>query len=223
MGSGSNSASSSSLVRNVESFVYQDTAHGFLARDSQKEGTREKPGPEHEEQRHSISEAELVRIVADAHEKGRQEGESRALSNAEDNLARERKRIAEVLAQFEKERSEYFSKVEADLIHLALGIAAKILHRESQVDRMAVAGVVKVALEKLKQSASITIRVPQGEAVPWQQYFQDISNLKIVEDASLASTDCMLETDVGSAHVGFDAQLKEVEQGFFDLLAQRPR
>lgn len=223
MGSPSNSASRSGTGRNVESFVYQDTVHPFGAREKARAAAPTESASQNEAGGHSISEVELSGMLSEAHEKGRQEGESRAFSKAEENLGQERKRIAEVLGQFEKERAEYFSKVEAELIHLALGIAKKILHRESQVDRMAVAGVVKVALEKLKQSASIIIRVPQGEAAPWQQYFQDISNLKVVEDASLESTDCVLETDVGSAHIGFDAQLKEVEQGFFDLLAHRPR
>ena len=223
MGSASSSASGPGAGRSVESFVYQDTAHPFAARDNTRATAPAGAASENDAGRRSISETELSAMISESHEKGRQEGESRAFSKAEENLGQERKRIAEVLAQFERERSEYFSKVEAELIHLALGIARKILHRESQVDRMAVAGIVKVALEKLKQSASITIRVAQGEAAPWQQYFQDISNLKVLEDDSLTSTDCMLETDVGSAHMGFEAQLKEVEQGFFDLLAQRPR
>ena len=34
------------------------------------------------------------------------------------------------------------------MVHLSLAIAAKILHREAQVDRMLVAALVKVALEK---------------------------------------------------------------------------
>jgi flagellar assembly protein FliH len=32
----------------------------------------------------------------------------------------------------------------------------------------------------------------------------------------------MVETELGSANFGLDTQLKEVEQGFFDLLALRP-
>jgi flagellar assembly protein FliH len=32
----------------------------------------------------------------------------------------------------------------------------------------------------------------------------------------------VLETELGSANFGLDTQLKEVEQGFFDLLALRP-
>jgi flagellar assembly protein FliH len=38
----------------------------------------------------------------------------------------------------------------------------------------------------------------------------------------MVAGDCILETEMGSANFSIEAQLKEVEQGFFDLLAQRP-
>ena len=44
----------------------------------------------------------------------------------------------------------------------------------------------------------------------------------MTEDAQLSDQDCVLETELGTANFGLDAQLKEVEQGFFDLLALRP-
>ena len=43
-----------------------------------------------------------------------------------------------------------------------------------------------------------------------------------VEDAELSEHDCLLETELGVANFGLDMQLKEVEQGFFDLLALKP-
>jgi flagellar assembly protein FliH len=43
-----------------------------------------------------------------------------------------------------------------------------------------------------------------------------------VEDPQLTDQDCLLETELGTANFGLDSQLKEVEQGFFDLLALRP-
>ena len=44
----------------------------------------------------------------------------------------------------------------------------------------------------------------------------------MTEDPQLSDQDCVLETELGSANFGLDTQLKEVEQGFFDLLALRP-
>jgi flagellar assembly protein FliH len=206
----------------VEAFVYHDTPHahkGGAAPDASAQSTISSDGSA--ESSRQIEE-NLAGLIMQAREEGRLEGERRALAKTEEDIDRERKRIAETLEQFQRERSEYYSKVEAELVQLALAIAAKILHREAQVDRMLVAGLVKVAIEKLQLSANIAIRVPQGQAAIWQQHFNHISNLRVVEDASLTINDCVLETDAGSAYLGLDAQLKEVEQGFFDLLAQRP-
>ena len=41
-------------------------------------------------------------------------------------------------------------------------------------------------------------------------------------DPSIEVHNCILETELGTTELGLDAQLKEIEQGFFDLLAQRP-
>jgi flagellar assembly protein FliH len=48
------------------------------------------------------------------------------------------------------------------------------------------------------------------------------AHVAVLEDASLSEHDCMLETELGIANFGLDTQLKEVEQGFFDLLALKP-
>jgi flagellar assembly protein FliH len=42
-------------------------------------------------------------------------------------------------------------------------------------------------------------------------------------DPSLGLGHCTLETELGSTDLTLESQLKEIEQGFFDLLAQRPQ
>ena len=42
-------------------------------------------------------------------------------------------------------------------------------------------------------------------------------------DATLGPGHCILETELGSTDLTLESQLKEIEQGFFDLLAQRPK
>jgi len=141
-------------------------------------------------------------------------------------VAQQRARIAEALSAFERERAEYYSRIEAEVVHLAVGIASKILYREAQVDRMLLAALVKVALEKLQQNTKVLLRVPPQQAAPWRGYFAQGTQLavspEIVEDASVESWNCILETELGSTELGLESQLKEVEAGLFDLLAQRP-
>ena len=220
------STSSSTAARRalaqVESFIYPDS-----------DGTEAVPGspttPERPPQQATqiessarVSQDEMARFLADARAQGIREGEEKGRASAEGELAQERTRIANVLDTFEKERQNYYSKVEVELVHFALAIAAKILHREAQIDRMVVAGLVKVMLEKMQQSTKVVVRVHPEGSEEWRRYFQENAIVQIVEDPGLQPKDCVLETDMGTASVGLDAQLKEIEKGFFDLLAQRP-
>ena len=46
--------------------------------------------------------------------------------------------------------------------------------------------------------------------------------MEVKGDPAIEAHNCVLETELGVTELGLDAQLKEVEQGFFDLLAHRP-
>jgi flagellar assembly protein FliH len=158
-----------------------------------------------------------AQAVADTEKRLRAEYEARSAAEAA--------RIRQALDNFLIERKSYFSRVEADVVQLALGIARKILHREAQVDPLLVAALVRVAVDKLHDGSSVSVRTSPVNAEKWRRYLATASNgstIAIVEDAHLGPDDCLLETDLGSANFSIDAQLKEVEQGFFDLLAQRP-
>jgi len=133
--------------------------------------------------------------------------------------------IAAALRAFETEKAKYYARVEAEIVQLALAIAAKILHREAQVDPMLVAALVRMAAEKMRDGSSVTVRVSQGNGKRWKEFFERQSGTARfvgVEDEAIGDKDCMLETELGSANFGLDTQLKEIEQGFFDLLALRP-
>jgi len=135
-------------------------------------------------------------------------------------------KIREALELFQGERKDYYSRVESEVVHLALAISAKILHREAQVDPLLVTTLVRVAVDKLHDGSSVSVRVRPENADKWRERLANPLNgstISIVEDAHLSPEDCILETDLGSANFSINAQLKEVEQGFFDLLAQRPQ
>ncbi|MGA9527437.1 MAG: FliH/SctL family protein [Terriglobales bacterium] len=165
---------------------------------------------------------DLTRMIAEARAEGFREGEDQARKAHENHLAEQRKRIGDAIAAFQQETAAYYSKAEVQLTHLALAIAGKILHREAQVDRMVVAGLVKVMLNRMQQGTKAIIRIRPEDALTWRQYFNTNADLEIIEDAALEPNACKIETELGIAEMGLDAQLKEVETGFFDLLAQRP-
>ena len=174
------------------------------------------PGVSPQEVKELLNAARLE-AVAQTEARLKMEYEARSTAEAE--------KIRKALDHFQVERKEYFSRVESDVVQLALAIATKILHREAQVDPMLVAALVRVAIDKLHDGSSVSVRVAPAEAGKWRVFLAhplNGSTIEIVEDAHLGPADCILETELGSANFSIEAQMKEVEQGFFDLLAQRP-
>lgn len=156
----------------------------------------------------------------------RQEGQTDARQAFDDQLARERASLAAALALFTRDRAAYFEKVEGEVVQLALSIARKILHRESQLDPLLLAGIVRVALERIDGATGVVLRVHPQNAAAWRQYLtthlQPSDLPEIAEDAAQEPGCCTLETSMGTAVIGMEVQLKEIEQGLMDLLAARP-
>src|SRR5271166_3430171 len=171
----------------VQAFLYQDT---FGAKTSPEveavpEGQAETEKTAKADKAPRISQEEISRLVSEAHAAGLELGGHQAAARFEEELARERKRVADLILEFQRQRSDYYSKVEIELVHLALAIAAKILHRESQVDRMVVAGLVKVMLERFQQNTKVVVRVRPEDAKAWMLHFSDHTNLEVVSDPEL--------------------------------------
>jgi len=156
----------------------------------------------------------------------RQAGQAEARQTFDEQLARERASLAAALAQFTRDRAAYFEKVEGEVVQLALSIARKILHREAQLDPLLLAGIVRVALGKIDGATGVVLRVHPQNAAAWRQYLtthlQPSDLPEITEDPAQELDRCTLETSMGTAVLGAEVQLKEIEQGLMDLLAARP-
>jgi flagellar assembly protein FliH len=173
------------------------------------------------------SNAGATQGVEPSYDKGLGDGETLARADFEKALAETRSQVSGALRQFTRERETYFSRVETEVVQLALSIARKILHRESQIDPLLLTGVVHVALEKLDASTRVRLRANPEEARFWNGYFSNAKDIfpvaEVVGDPSLAPGNCVLETDLGETRISLETQLKEIEQGFLDLLEHRPK
>lgn len=174
----------------------------------------------------SFSEEEVRVKEEQARAFGIKEGEARAGAKFDQELGAERGAIAKALRDFAREREGYFCRVEAEVVKLAVEIARKILHREVQVDPLLLAGVVRVALEKIAAGTSVRLRVHPEHVYAWHDFFANQQNLRpvpeLLGDGTLGMGHCVLETALGTTDLALESQLAEVERGFFDLLAQRP-
>jgi flagellar assembly protein FliH len=166
-------------------------------------------------------------VPQQAYERGLSEGKASVRAEFEKATAELRSQISGALRNFSKERADYFGQVEVEVVRLSLSIARKILHRESQIDPMVLTGVVHVALHKLDCDTRVRLRTHPDEARFWSDYFKQAKDIyptiDVVGDPSLPQGHCTLETDFGTTEISLETQLKEIEQGFFDLLERRPK
>jgi flagellar assembly protein FliH len=159
-------------------------------------------------------------------QRGIEEGKAAARAGFEQAAARLHEEIGRALRDFEAERDSYFQRVEEQVVRLALAIVRKILHRESQVDPLLLTGIMRVALEQIDAGSKIKLRANPVDIEVWRGYFtqagENIPKPELTADPNLERYRCILETELGTTEIGLETQLKEIEQGFLDLLAQRP-
>jgi flagellar assembly protein FliH len=145
-------------------------------------------------------------------------------SELEDRIVEERALILKIGEEFHRERTKYFAGVECEVVKLALAIAARVLHREAKLDPLLLSGAVRVALEKVAEDSTTVLHVPMSELEMWQRAFvlAPEPSLQLVGDERLGPGECVLNTNVGKVELGVNAQLEEIERGFFDLMQRRP-
>jgi flagellar assembly protein FliH len=158
--------------------------------------------------------------------KGHVAGQAEARAASEQHIAKLREEISKALHDFSAERDLYFQHIEEQVVRLTLAIARKILHREAQVDPLLLAGILRVALEKIAANTNTRLRAHPIDIKVWRDYFaqaRENSPLpELIGDPEVQPGRCILETELGVTEIGLETQLKEIEQGFLDLLAQRP-
>lgn len=129
------------------------------------------------------------------------------------------------IEEFRAARDSYLARVEQEVVRLALAIAERILHRESQIDPLLLTGAVRVALGQLADSTEVRLRVPAQLREMWAEVLRLMPNLPlrpdVVADSGFHDDEVMLETNLGTVNLGVRAQIEEIERGFFDLLDVR--
>jgi len=171
-------------------------------------------------------EEKIQALSKESWEQGFREGMANARAESEAIITQQRDGISKALKEFVHQRDAYFHHVEGEVVALALAIVRKILRREAQLDPLLLSGLVRVALEKTAMSQRARLRVSPSQIPIWQKYFSEVADLILLPelsgDAALEQYQCQLETDLGVTEINLETQLKEIEQGLFDLLAQRP-
>jgi len=176
------------------------------------------------EMRFQLQTQQIPAQIAEARKEGALESRLEWEAELEERIVKERASIARACTEFAKERTSYFAAVEGEVVRLALAIATRVLHREAKLDPLLLAGVVRVALDKVAEESGAVLHVPESQVEAWRAMLIADGNatVKVTGEERMEATECTLATSIGHVELGVVVQLEEIEKGFFDLLQQRP-
>lgn len=122
------------------------------------------------------------------------------------------RRLAQTVEELAGLRTELVQKTERQVVELALAIASRVLRREVSLDRELLVAMSRIALERLGENVSATIRLnPDDYAfIGAQAQVADSSLVRVVADPLVSSGGCLVQSDFGLIDVGIDAQLGEM-------------
>ena len=162
-------------------------------------------------------------IERDAFAKGFAAGERAGLEAAGQRGEAMLTRLTDTLEQLTTLRNTMIHRTERQMVQLALAIAHRIVQREVSLDRDLVVAMARVALDRLGETARVTVRMnPDDFAVTAQARAAQLagSNVSVVADARIGRGGCRVESDLGVMDAGVEEQLREVARALLGDMAQ---
>ena len=161
---------------------------------------------------------------ADAREKGRIEGreEGYAFGKAEVDRLIERTQV--VLERAQDKRGEILGETEKEIVNLVLLIARKVIKVISENQRDVIVYNVIEALRKVKTRGTVIIRVNLADLKIATEYKQDFirameraQSVQLIEDSTVDSGGCIIETEFGEIDARIASQLTELESKILEI------
>jgi len=155
--------------------------------------------------------------LKEGREEGLKVGEETAAARIEEMTTRYMDALAEVAALKDTLRAQ----VEEEVVHLALTIAKKIVHREIHVDHTIIHTLVRVALERISGKSTATVRLSQADyeyMMSKREYLARTEGREIhfEPDTTLSQGSCVIQTETGDIDARIDEEFREIESAFFE-------
>jgi flagellar assembly protein FliH len=125
------------------------------------------------------------------------------------------RRLTQTIEELSGLRNEVLRGAEHQVLRLAMAIARRILDRELHVDRGMLLAMARVALDRLGDRSSATIRLhPDDNAAILARRVDEnaAGPVQIVADPLIGRGGCIVQSDFGLVEVGLDAQFAELSR-----------
>ena len=164
--------------------------------------------------------AERDRLIRDAREAGRVEGETAARESARAEVQPVLERLAASIQRASELPAQLRAQAEGDVVRLAVAIAQRILQRELHVDPEVITGLVRVGLEKVRMQDVTRVRVSPDHQLAVRECFTRLgaAHVEVISDPAQEQGSMIFETSRGKLDASIGTQLREIERGLTDRL-----
>lgn len=197
----------------VAPFVWHGPAPGPRQHAAPRPAAADPPSPADTEPPTVSHESRLAAIERDAFAKGFAQGERAGADSAAQRGEAMLRRLAQTLDELTDIRAQIVHQTERQMVELALAVARRIVRREVTLDHDLLVAMARVALERLGESARVTIRLHPDEyaATAGARAGQLAgTHVTVVADAGVPRGGCRVESDFGDIDAGVDAQIQEL-------------
>jgi flagellar assembly protein FliH len=154
----------------------------------------------------------------EAEDQGRIAGREEGFAEGKAEVERLIQRTQIMLERAQNKRGEILLETEQEIIDLVLLISRKVVKVISENQRTIVLQNVVQALRKVKTRGNVTIRVNMADLKLTTEHIKDfiqrlegVKSIQVVEDTSVDSGGCVIETDFGEIDARISSQLAELE------------
>lgn len=159
-----------------------------------------------------------------AEEAGREAGREAGFAEGKAEVERLVERTQVVLERAQDKRAEILAETEQEIIDLVLLIARKVIKVISENQRGVIVSNVVQALRKVKARGNVIIRVNIADlklatehTKNFIQMMEGAKSIQVVEDSSVDSGGCIIETDFGEIDARIASQLAELETKILEI------
>lgn len=163
-------------------------------------------------------------------EQGREAGRLEGYAEGKVEVDRLIQRTQVVLERAQDKRGEILVETEKDIINLVLLIARKVVKVIAENQREVIVSNVIQALAKVRDRGNIIIRVNLADLKMATEHTKEfiktlegVKSIQIVEDSSVDSGGCIIETDFGEIDARIASQLAELEAKILEISPIRTR
>jgi flagellar assembly protein FliH len=161
----------------------------------------------------AVSQQRLATLEREAFAKGYEQGERAGTEAAGKRGEAMLRRLSDTLTELTSLRASMIRQTENQIVELALAVARRVIHREVSLDRNLMIAIVRVALDRLGESAHVTVRLhPEEFEATGAARVAELagSDITFVPDARVGRGGCRVESDMGMLDASVDAQIQEI-------------